>query len=54
MTIIAVKLLSGLELKQYGNVIVTAISAGLLSLVLTPLILNKGKIKTGYNKTYKQ
>ncbi|NBG65505.1 DUF4184 family protein [Acidiluteibacter ferrifornacis] len=36
LTIIAVKLLSGLELKQYGNVIVTAISAGLISLILTP------------------
>jgi len=47
LIVIAVKLLSGLELKQYGNVIVTAISAGLLSLALTPLILNKGKIKTG-------
>jgi hypothetical protein len=36
LTIIAVRLLSGLELKQYGNVIVTAISAGLISLTLTP------------------
>lgn len=45
LTIIAVRLLNGLELKQYGNVIVTAISAGLLSLVLTPLILNKEKNK---------
>ena len=49
LTVIVVRLLYGLELKQYGNVIVTAISGGLLSLVLTPLILNKGKIKTGYN-----
>jgi len=36
LTIIAVRLLSGLELKQYGNVIVTAIFAGLISLTLTP------------------
>ncbi len=36
LIIIAVRLLSGLEMKQYGNVIVTAISAGLISLTLTP------------------
>lgn len=36
--IIAVRLLSGLELNQYGNLIVTAISAGLISLTLTPLL----------------
>ncbi|MBW8361452.1 MAG: DUF4184 family protein [Kaistella sp.] len=41
LTIIAVKLLSGLDFKQYGNVIVTAISAGLISLMLTPIILIK-------------
>jgi hypothetical protein len=51
LIVIAIKLLSGLEIKQYGNLIVTAISAGMLSLVLSPLILNKEKIKTGYNKT---
>ncbi len=54
LTVIAIKLSSGLELRQYGNVIVTAISAGMLSLVLTPLIMNKIIIKTGYNKTNKQ
>jgi hypothetical protein len=43
LTTIAIRLLGDLELKQYGNVIVTAISAGLLSLILTPLILNKRK-----------
>jgi len=47
LTIIVLRLLFGLELKQYGNVIVTVISAGILSFVLTPLILNKGKMKTG-------
>jgi hypothetical protein len=36
LIIIAVRLLSGLELKQYGKLIVTAISAGLISLILTP------------------
>jgi hypothetical protein len=36
LTIIAIRLFSGLELKQYGNVIVTIISAGLISLTLTP------------------
>lgn len=36
LTIIAVRLLSGLDPKQYGNVIVTGISAGLLSLTITP------------------
>jgi hypothetical protein len=36
LTIIAVRLLFGLELKQYGNVIVTAISAGLISLTIIP------------------
>jgi hypothetical protein len=38
-TIIAVRLLSGLELKQYGHIIVTAISAGLISLTLTPWLI---------------
>jgi hypothetical protein len=41
--IIVLRLLGGLELKQYGNVIVTSISAGLLSLIITPFILNNGK-----------
>lgn len=41
LTIISIRLLSGLELKQYGNIIVTAISAGLISLVLSPIILIK-------------
>ena len=40
-TIIAVRLFTGLELKQYGNVIVTAISAGLISLMITPLLIRK-------------
>ena len=36
LTIIAVRLLSGLDYKLFGHVIVTAISAGLISLTLTP------------------
>ena len=36
LTIIAVRLLNGLDPKQYGNVIVTVISAGLISLTITP------------------
>lgn len=36
LAIIALRLLTGLELKQYGNVIVTAISAGLISSTITP------------------
>ena len=35
-TILSIRLLSGLDFKQYGNVIVTAISAGMISLILTP------------------
>jgi hypothetical protein len=45
LIVITGRLMNGFDLKQYGNLIVTAISAGLLSLVLTPLILNKGKLK---------
>jgi hypothetical protein len=36
LTIIAVRLISGLDYKLYGHVIITAISAGLISLTLTP------------------
>ncbi|MDQ0477062.1 DUF4184 family protein [Chryseobacterium sp. MDT2-18] len=39
LTIIALRLLSGLDLKQYGNVIVTAISAGLISLTISPWLI---------------
>lgn len=43
LTIIAVRLLSGLDYKLYGNVIVTAISAGLISLTLTPWLTGQKK-----------
>lgn len=36
LTIIMIRLLCGLDFKQYGNLIVTAISAGLISLTITP------------------
>jgi len=43
LTIIATRLLSGLDIKQYGNVIVTGISATLISLILTSLITKRNK-----------
>jgi hypothetical protein len=39
LCIIGIRFLGGLELQQYGNVIVTAISAGLISLILTPYLM---------------
>ncbi|WCM43181.1 DUF4184 family protein [Flavobacterium sp. CBA20B-1] len=48
-TIISIRLLSGLDLKQYGNVIVTAISAGLISLTITPWLTKSKKITGGNN-----
>lgn len=44
LTIITIRILSGLDFKQYGNIIVRATSAGLISLVLTPILFNN------YNK----
>ena len=43
LSIVAIRLLSGLELKEYGNVIVTAIAAGLISLILTPGLIKISK-----------
>jgi hypothetical protein len=43
LTIIAFRLLSGLDYKVYGHLIVTSISAGLISLTLTPM-LNRQKV----------
>lgn len=42
-SIIAIKLLNGLDVKQYGNVIVTTISAALISSIITPIITSKNK-----------
>lgn len=39
LTIISIRLISGLDFKQYGNVIVTAVSAGLISLTITPWLI---------------
>jgi hypothetical protein len=41
LTIIAVRLLSGLELKEYGNLMATGISAGFISLILTSCLIKK-------------
>lgn len=47
LTIIAIRLLSGFDIKQYGNLIVTGISAILISLTLTPLLIQKTNEKCG-------
>ena len=44
LIIISLRLLCGLEVKQYGNVIVSGISAGLIALIMTPNLM-KLKIK---------
>ncbi|MEH6682527.1 MAG: DUF4184 family protein [Sediminicola sp.] len=41
VAIIIVRFMGGLQMEQYGNAIVTAISAGLLSLILTPMIMGR-------------
>ncbi len=41
LMVFALRLLSGLEMSQYGNVIVTMISSGLISMVLTSIITRK-------------
>ena len=41
LIIIVVRLLSGLDFKSYGHLIVTGISAGLISLALTPLLIRQ-------------
>ena len=48
LSIIVIRLLGGLDFKQYGNLIVTGISAGLISLTLTSwLIKTKEAWKSG-------
>lgn len=39
LIIILIRLLAGLEVRQYGNVIVTAISASLISITVAPLLI---------------
>ncbi len=44
LAIVGIRLITGLELYQYGNVVVTTISAGLISLIITPVFAeNKPK-----------
>lgn len=43
LIIFSIRLLSGLELIQYGDVIASVISAVLLSLVMTPVILKRNR-----------
>jgi hypothetical protein len=45
IAIIAFRLLFGLDYKLLGHVIVSSISAGLISLILTPLIINRKNIE---------
>lgn len=43
LTIVGFRLLNGLELIQYGNVIVTMISSGLIAITLTPILTKEKK-----------
>lgn len=43
LIIIAIRLLFGFDIKQYGNLIVISISATLISLILTPIIMRINK-----------
>lgn len=45
IAIIAFRLLFGIDYKLLGHVIVSSISAGLISLILTPLIINRKNIE---------
>lgn len=46
-TIIATRLLFGFDIRQNGKIMVTGISATLISLTLTPLLTQKTNKKTG-------
>jgi|SRR5690554_446820 len=43
LMIVTIRFLGGLDPKEYGNVIVTAISATFISLILTPIIMKVNK-----------
>jgi hypothetical protein len=43
LIIVAIRLMTGLDYKLYGHVIVTGISAGLISLIVTPYLLIRQK-----------
>lgn len=47
LIIIIARLCSGLDIRQYGNLIVTGIAAGLIAVILTPLFIRK-KTTEGY------
>lgn len=47
--IIAVRLISGLNFRFYGNVAVTAISAGLISFALTPWLIGQKGVNGDHN-----
>ncbi len=49
LTIILIRLFSGLNYKLYGHLIATGISAGIIGLILTPILTRK----TGGNTVYK-
>lgn len=51
LAIIGIRFLTGLDYKLYGYVIVTSITAGMLSLIITPIILKK---ITGANSGFAQ
>jgi hypothetical protein len=41
VVIVSIRFLTGLSFKEYGNVIVTIISAGLVALMITPLLMKR-------------
>lgn len=41
LTVVVTRLLIGLDIKQYGNVLVTGVSAGFIALILTPILIKK-------------
>lgn len=41
LSIIAIRILTGLDYRQYGNLIVTVISGGIIALTLTPLMIRR-------------
>ena len=41
ITIVSVRILSGMDIHQYGNVLVTAIAAGIIALILVPFIMGR-------------
>jgi len=43
LAILAARLCSGLEWRQYGHLVVTTISAGLISLTITPWLIRPKK-----------